>query len=109
MGIRAGLGKRFSRHCWGTTPHNRQTEPDGSLTHVAVGATHVCAIKSDRTVACWDQEVFFDREGEGMADDIHGKGHHTSTIPPSGSHQYIDISAIAPAFRFGSERIVSTE
>ena len=82
-----------SLHCWGAATHSRQTEPSGSFTHVAVGATHVCAIKSDKTVACWGQALFFDREGDNTADDIHGKGHHTSTIPPSGSHQYIDISA----------------
>ena len=80
-------------HCWGETTHNRQDEPSGSYTHVAVAAEHVCAIKSDQSVACWGRAHFFDREGDGNPDDIHGQGNHTTTTPPSGSHQYTDISA----------------
>ena len=84
--------------CWGgnATPdsHNRLTVPSGSFSRVAVGATHVCAIKSDdKSIECWGEAVFFDRDGDGTPDDIGGKGNHTSTTPPSGAHAYVDITA----------------
>ena len=80
--------------CWGDRSHDRLNEPDGSFTRVAVGATHVCAIEAvDQGVVCWGETTFFDREGDGVPDDIDGVGNHTTTTPPDGDHLYMDISA----------------
>ena len=84
--------------CWGgdATPdsYDRLTVPSGSFSRVAVGATHVCAIKSgDGSIECWGETLFYDRDGDGTPDDIDGKGNHTTTTPPSGAHRYIDITA----------------
>ena len=92
--LTCGVKTNGDLHCWGSNTHTRRTgAPSGSFTAVAVGATHVCAIKSDKSIACWGEEVFFDRYRDGNADDIDGKGNHTTTIPPTGSHQYTAITA----------------
>lgn len=91
--ITCGVKTDGTLECWGESTHNRLTEPTGNFTAVAVGATHICAIKSDQSVECWGQAFFFDREGDNTPDDIDGRGNHTSTTPPSGSHQYTDITA----------------
>ncbi len=91
--LTCGVKTDGTLECWGATTHNRQTEPTGTFDRVAVGATHVCAIKSgDKSIECWGEAVFFDRDGDGTPDDIGGKGNHTSTTPPSGAHRYIDIT-----------------
>ena len=91
--LTCGVKTDNTLHCWGASTHSRHTEPSGSFTAVAVGATHVCAIKSDNSIACWGEAAFFDRDGDGNADDIDGKGNHTTTTPPTGSHQYTAITA----------------
>ena len=92
--LTCGVKTDGTLECWGATTHNRQTEPTGTFDRVAVGSTHVCAIKtSDKSIECWGEAVFFDREGDGTPDDIGGKGNHTSTTPPSGAHRYVDITA----------------
>ena len=91
--LTCGIKSDGTLECWGATTHNRQDEPTGSFTRVAVGASHVCAIKIDQSIVCWGEAVFFDKDGDGTPDDIGGKGNHTSTIPPTGGHQYTAISA----------------
>ena len=93
LDLTCGIKSDDTLQCWGETTHSRQAVPSGSFTHVAVGDPHVCAINSNRTVECWGEAIFFDREGDGVPDDIDGKGNHTSTIPPSGTHEYVAISA----------------
>ena len=91
--LTCGIRTDGTIECWGDDKHDRLSEPDGTFSRVAVGATHVCAIKSDQSMVCWGQAIFFDREGDGIPDDIDGRGNHTTTIPPPGAHRYIDISA----------------
>ena len=91
--ITCGVMTDGTLECWGASDHNRLTEPSGTFTAVAVGETHICAIKSDQTIECWGEELFFDREGDENPDDLDGKGNHTTTIPPSGSHRYTAITA----------------
>ena len=41
-------------HCWGGDPWSGLTEvPAGSFRSVAVGENHACAVRDDRTAACW--------------------------------------------------------
>ena len=91
--LTCGIKSDHTLQCWGETTHSRQSVPSGSFTHVAVGDSHVCAINSDQTMECWGEALFFDREGDGVPDDLDGKGNHTSTTPPSGTHQYTAVSA----------------
>ena len=92
--LTCGVKTDGTLQCWGATTHNRQTVPGGGFSRVAVGATHVCAIKSsDQSIECWGEKLFFDFEGDDVPDDIGGKGNHTSTIPPTGTHRYTDITA----------------
>ena len=94
-GIRTG---GFSFECWGSLTYDRYNEPAGSFTQVAVGATHVCAIRRSVSqgagfVVCWGQTLFFDGDGDGRPDDTDGFGNHTTTSPPRGAHRYTEISA----------------
>ena len=91
--LTCGIKSDDTLQCWGETTHDRHTVPSGSFTHVAVGYSHVCAINSNKAMECWGEPDFFDREGDGVPDDLDGKGNHTSTIPPSGTHQYVALSA----------------
>jgi hypothetical protein len=91
--LTCGIKPDGTLQCWGASTHGRDTVPAGTFTHVAVGHSHVCAIDGDRRVECWGEARFFDREGDGEPDDIDGKGNHTSTIPPSGDHRYVALSA----------------
>ena len=92
--LTCGVKTNGDLHCWGSNTHTRRTgAPSGSFTAVAVGATHVCAIKSDKSIECWGERAFFDSDGDGAVNDIDGKGNHTTTTPPSGSHEYTAITA----------------
>ena len=92
--VTCGIRADGTLECWGDAKHDRLNEPEGAFDRVAVGATHVCAIKSDdKSMVCWGQTIFFDREGDGVPDDIDGHGNHTTTTPPSGAHRYMEISA----------------
>ncbi|MCY4421474.1 MAG: S-layer homology domain-containing protein, partial [Acidimicrobiaceae bacterium] len=91
--LTCGIKPDGTLQCWGATTHSRQAVPSGSFTHVAVGYSHVCAIAVDQSMECWGEALFFDREGDGEPDDIDGKGNHTATVPPSGTHRYIALSA----------------
>ena len=94
--LTCGVRTDGTLQCWGATTHNRQDVPTavGGFSRVAVGYSHVCAIRSsDQGVECWGEELFFDREGDRTPDDIGGKGNHTTTIPPAGTHRYTDITA----------------
>ena len=91
--LTCGIRTDGTLECWGDASYDRLDEPDGAFSRVAVGATHVCAIKSDQGILCWGETTFFDREGDGVPDDIDGLGNHTTTTPPAGEHKYVDISA----------------
>ncbi len=96
--LTCGVKTDGTLECWGgdgdgtTDTHSRLTEPAGAFDRVAVGSTHVCAIKtSDKSIECWGEEISFQRSG--TTHDISGFGNPTSTTPPSGAHRYIDITA----------------
>ncbi len=91
--LTCGVKTDNTLHCWGDNTHTRLTAPSGNFTAVAVGATHVCAIKSDKSIECWGERAFFDKEGDGIVDDIDDVGNHTTTIPPTGTHEYKAITA----------------
>lgn len=92
-GIRASPYGGSGMECWGSTDHDRYIEPDGAFDQVAVGASHVCALRTNRSVVCWGETLFFDGDGDGRPDDLDGHGYHTTTTPPRGNHRYTEISA----------------
>jgi hypothetical protein len=39
--------------CWGLGSHGETGPPAGTFTQIVAGESHMCALRSDGTAACW--------------------------------------------------------